>query len=164
MAQNVAAASITPGPDTALKNKSSLGQVAATPMADRMSEHDLMDMDQHETNDNSSVNSSNERIIPAGNVNNEKKFEESHEEYQRILRDLGDVLESGDKEILDLDVRLVTAHAEAVQDQGDLLTLLGSLEQASAEMDAMNREYEEYAEQMDGELVHDMEDRAIELD
>jgi len=147
MPQKVAAASITPGPDTALKNKSSLGQGAAKTVADRMSEHDLMEIDQHDTNDNSS----NERIIPAGNVNSEKKFEEAHEEFQRTLRDLGDELESGDKVLLDVNVQLVTAHAEAVQDQGDLLTFLGSMEQVNAEMDAMLGEYEEYLGQTDDE-------------
>ena len=88
----------------------------------------------------STFEGANERILPAGKA----KFEDNHVEFRRSIADLEDVHRRGDRDFLAMKVEFETAHAETLQDQGELSMLLGSVFELVADLDLQINEYDEF--------------------
>lgn len=90
---------------------------------------------------------SNERILPSpGNANgpSQTSFEEEYANFQRMVRDLSDDHERNSNTMLNLNELLATAHAETLQDQGDLAMFLGDMCSFNADLDDQIGEYETF--------------------
>ena len=127
---------VTPGPMTALKIQNNRQPSDAVVADHKSNAIGFMSMDEAENN---------ERILPAPDNNSvptQRSFEEDYADFQRMIRDLTDDHERKTNAMLNLNDLLATAHAETLQDQGDLVMFLGDIGSLNAELEDQIGEYE----------------------
>lgn len=129
---------VTPGPMTALKIQNNWQPSEAVVPGHKSNAIGFISMDEAENN---------ERILPAPDnniVSDQRSFQEDYADFQRMIRDLKDDHERKSNTMLNLNDLLATAHAETLQDQGDLAMFLGDIGSLNAELENQIGEYETF--------------------